>query len=345
MEFYEKYLKYKVKYLSLKNLKQNGGGKKLLGGGWEDATAFGKSCNDSSLGEKAKFPRDVDLSKDWKVNEYSISTKDILTFKNLKKESIEDNLTFDVIRKIYDEDAEKPVLFAMAGISKNSFCGTTEILAANEEKLRGKFKEVYMVNLNSLKNYQDDACQTYRNPRFDEIKKESEATGNPIKSMLRKDLSRSQLLDVYDGEIKLSQEIAKLIHKLIVENLALKKVHLLGKCAGGAICIDLVNESDIYEALYLAVPGSPIHILPLYKLSKERLEKMHFIFGWNANDDYEFNFNGKSSTEKEIYDEEMGKLEAAKNVGINYESYMFRPGNGHQPNPKLFDKIGKSVQN
>jgi len=147
MEFYEKYLKYKVKYLSLKNLKQNGGGKKLLGGGWEDATAFGKSCNDSSLGEKAKFPRDVDLSADWKVNDYSISTKGILTFKNLKKGGItEDNLKFEVIRKIYDEDAEKPVLFAMAGISKNSFCGTAEILVENQEKLRGKFKEVYMIN-------------------------------------------------------------------------------------------------------------------------------------------------------------------------------------------------------
>ncbi len=343
MEFYQKYLKYKGKYLSLKNLKQNGGGKKLLGGGWEDATAFGKLCNDSSLGVKAKFPRDLDLSKDWEVNEYSISTKDILTFKNLEKKSIEDNLTFDVIRKIYDEDAKKPVLFAMAGISKSSFCGTAEILAAKEEKLRGKFKEVYMVNLNSLKNYQDDACINYRNVRIAEIEKESEATGKPKKSIYRKDLSRSQLLDVYDGEIRLSQEMAKLIHKLIVENLGLKKVHLLGKCAGGAICIDLVNESDIYEALYLAVPGSPIHILPLYNLSKERLENMHFIFGWNENDDFAFNFNKRSSTEKEIYDEEMGKLEAAKNVGINYESYMFREGNGHQPNPKLFDKIAKSV--
>ena len=335
-------VKYKGKYLSLKNLKQNGGGKKLLGGGWEDATAFGKSCNDSTSA-KPKFPKDLDLSKDWEVNEYSISTKDILTFKNLEKKSIEDNLTFDVIRKIYDEDAKKPVLFAMAGISKNSFCGTAEILVENQEKLRGKFKEVYMVNLNSLKNYQDDACTTYRNARFAEIKKDSEATGKPIKSMLRKELTRPQLLDVYDGEIRLSQEMAKLIHKLIVENLGLKKVHLLGKCAGGAICLDLVNESDIYEALYLAVPGSPIHILPLYKLPVERLEKMHFIFGWNADDDYVFNFNGRSSTEKEIYDEEIGKLEAAKNVGIDYESYMFRPGNGHQPNPKLFDKIVKSV--
>ena len=32
-----------------------------------------------------------------------------------------------------------------------------------------------------------------------------------------------------------------------------------------------------------------------------------------------------------------------KNIRINYELYIFRPGNGHQPNPKLFDKIVKSV--
>jgi len=69
------------------------------------------------------------------------------------------------------------------------------------------------------------------------------------------------------------------------------------------------------------------------------------------NDDYAFNWNGRSSSEKEVYDEEMGKLEAKKKIGINYESYMFRPGNknpegkddGHQPPDKLFDKIAKSI--
>ena len=101
----------------------------------------------------------------------------------------------------------------------------------------------------------------------------------------------------------------------------------------------------------LAVPGSVTHITPLYNIPPKRLESMHFIFGWNENDDYAFNWNKRSSTEKEIYDEEMGKLEAKKKIGINYESYMFRPGNktpegkddGHQPPDKLFDKIAKSI--
>ena len=160
MDYHKKYLKYKSKYLLLKNNNNNQFG----GGGWEDATDFGKACNDSKS-EKPKFPRDVDFSADWKINKYMISTKDILTFKNLKLGKTEDELKFEVIRKTFESDGDKPVLFVMAGISTNSLCGTAEVLVRNHESLRGKFKEIYIINNNSFKAYQDDACQTYRDVR------------------------------------------------------------------------------------------------------------------------------------------------------------------------------------
>ena len=159
MDYHNKYLKYKSKYLSLKNEPNQFGG-----GGWEDATDFGKACNDSKS-EKPKFPRDVDFSADWKINKYMISTKDILTFKNLKLDKIEDELKFEVIRKTFETDGDKPVLFVMAGISTNSLCGTAEVLVRNHETLRGKFKEIYIINNNMFcsvynitQTYQEYEC-------------------------------------------------------------------------------------------------------------------------------------------------------------------------------------------
>ena len=38
----------------------------------------------------------------------------------------------------------------------------------------------------------------------------------------------------------------------------------------------------------------------------------------------------------------IGKLEEAMEVKLNYESYVFKPGNGHEINDKLIDKIAKS---
>ena len=55
MDFYNKYLKYKSKYLGLKNnfsFMQNGG---ALGTNldWESAVDFGKNCNSAAAGSKA----------------------------------------------------------------------------------------------------------------------------------------------------------------------------------------------------------------------------------------------------------------------------------------------------
>lgn len=287
MDYENKYLKYKTKYLTLRSLQ--------TGGGWDNAEAYGKT-----------LPTVLDLTG-WKLNQYNA-------------EYIKDTLTFNIIKYDFDESEDKPVLFAMAGISSKSFSNSAKVVVENINKLKGKFSSVYIINYDPLKTYQNAACGAY-----DQLKG---------KSMLRKELSDKELNVIYKAEIDLNIEIASIMNKIITEDLKLKDVHILGKCNGGFVGLELVSISPIYKALYLAVPGSPIHIQPLTKLSAKRLKEIDFIFGWNDNDDYKFNFTPESRMEKDIYDSEMEKLGASK-----YKSYMFPNGNGHEINKDLINKI------
>ena len=148
--------------------------------------------------------------------------------------------------------------------------------------------------------------------------------------------------ELYGPEREFTNKLAEDLHTLIKDKLKLTNVHLLGKCQGGSNVISIISTGDdIYKGLYLAVPGAAYNIEPLYKLSSERLEDITFIFGWNKDDEYGFGFN-ISINEKAVYDEEIGKLEEKKNVKLNYESYVFKPGNGHEINPELITKIAKT---
>ena len=211
MDFVNKYLKYKTKYLTLRSLQ--------IGGGWKDAEEYGKT-----------LPTSLDL-KGWKLKEFDALYKD-------------ETLTFNIIKYSFEEFEEsgyKPVLFAMAGISSKSFSNSAQVIVGNIEKLRGKFSSVYMINYDPLKQYQNKACESY-----DKIKADK-------KSMLRKDLSSKELGVIYKDEIDLNIEIASIMNEIITSKLELKNVHLLGKCNGGFVALELVSMSDIYKALYRQV--------------------------------------------------------------------------------------------
>jgi hypothetical protein len=328
MNYYSKYLKYKSKYLTFKNSLMfsqyggSGGGGGGGGGGeleWTSAVEFGKMCNDTlkkdgSKNDKPKFPRDLDLTG-WMKADINIDDK-----------------VLNVVKKTLNEDEGKPVLVAMAGISLNSFCGSAEIIVRNIDKLKNKFKAVYIINQDPYKAAQNKVCEA----------RDAIVTEKKLESRLRKELSQRALIEIYKPEIDLMIEMAKVINRIITGKLHLNNVHLLGKCNGGGIALELVSLSNVYKALYLAVPGNPIHIQPLMKLSPDRLEEISFIFGWNKNDNYDFKFQTASINEKAVYDEEIGKLEKALEIKLNYESYVFKPGNGHEINDKLIDKIAKS---
>ena len=307
MDFYSKYLKYKSKYLGLKNnfsFMQNGGA--LV---WNEDSSFGKKI--------------VDICKEKKNIELNLSgwvRTDI------------DGL--NIIKKSFAETIDKPVLVVMAGISAKSFCGSAEIVVKNVELLKDKFKAVYIINTAKYGEAQGAACNIKDN-MIKEI-------GRTRETVLRKDLSDEEFKKLYEPERLFTISLAKDIHKIITERLELTNVHLLGKCQGGSNMLELICLGDIYKALYLAVPGNAYHIKPLYKLSRDRLEEITFIFGWNKNDDYKFDWTTASYNEKAVYDEEIGKLEKAMDVKLNYESYVFKPGNGHEINDDLIKKIAKA---
>jgi len=326
MDYKNKYLKYKMKYLSLKQSKKEL--ENLTGGMWKDPSNIHQECS-----TKENKNKNLNL-KEWFVDEVDIETRGKLSFKN-KDGITEPNLKFNIIKKTFEGDERRPDLVAMAGLSFKSFCGSAEVITQNIDKLKNKFKNVYIINLNPFKDYQNDACKEYKKIFEDH-------NGNEDGYMFRTKRTPEEFNEIYGNEIKLDDEIAGIINEIITEKLKLTDVHVLGKCQGGSVSIQLVSKSDVYKALYLAVPGSPSHITPLYKISKERLEKMNFIFGWNDNDDYAFNFTLASINEKAKYDEEIGKLEFEKKANLNCQSYHFTPGNKHEINPELISKIANS---
>ena len=307
MDFYNKYLKYKSKYLGLKNnlsFLQRGGA--LV---WKEDSSFEKKL--------------VDICKEKK--------EIVLDLSGWVRTDIDG---LNIIKKSFEETSDKPVLVVMAGISAKSFCGSAEIVVNNIKLLKDKFKAVYIINTAKYGEAQGAACNI-KDAMIKEI-------GRTRETVLREDLSDVDFKKLYEPERLFTISLAKDIHKIITERLELTNVHLLGKCQGGSNMLSVISTGDeIYKALYLAVPGAAYNIEPLYNLTPTRLEDITFIFGWNKNDDYGFGFN-ISINEKAVYDEEIGKLEEYKKVQLNYESYVFTPGNGHEINSKLIAKIAKA---
>jgi hypothetical protein len=130
--------------------------------------------------------------------------------------------------------------------------------------------------------------------------------------------------DPYKPELLMNSNISLQTHE-IIKSLGLSNVHLLGKCNGGWIATLLLARSNIYEGLYLAVPGIPYSIKSLKTINRKRLDEINFVFGWTEQDCYEFHWckigtteKTKSKDEKERYDSIM------KEFGVkNYKSFMF----------------------
>jgi hypothetical protein len=93
------------------------------------------------------------------MNITEIPYKLIKTTHEFKKE-------LHLVKIVLDEkNNDKPVLFVLAGMSHNSFLGTSKIILSKLEKLKEKFKEVYLLQYESYKNEQTSACG-YRDELF-----------------------------------------------------------------------------------------------------------------------------------------------------------------------------------
>lgn len=252
---------------------------------------------------------------------------------------------FKIIKKILNEDESKPNLVAMAGFSEKSFCASTRVIVENLHKIQDIFNCVYIICFDEkvFKDYQSNACRI----RDDRIYREAIIRNN--KGALTKEISLLRELtpeevikekevynEIYQSEIELNELLGIVVDKLI-RCAKITNVHLLGKCAGGGVAIHTFTKSNIYKALYLAVPASPTNV---EHLITTKLEGRKIIIAWDKRDAYPFNW-GLSNQEMASYKRTLTELNA------DYSVYEFNAGN---PDPKiyheipdqLFDKIAES---
>ena len=184
--------------------------------------------------------------------------------------------TFRIVKKICSDDPAKPNLVAMAGFSKKSFDGTSKKIIDNLDKINKKFNAIYVIQYDEdkFKALQKEACSK----RDENINK-----------------GETDFEMIYQPETHLNDELGDVIDKLL-HHIGLTNVHLLGKCAGGGVAIHIFTKSNIYDALYLGVPGSPTAI----KHITDNIDTIHnkkFIFGWDQRDEFGFNWKKKSNEE------------------------------------------------
>lgn len=229
-----------------------------------------------------------------------------------------------IIKYNLTNNSNLPNLVLLSGFSNKSIINSSRVVFENINKIENKYQALYIFcySENEFKKYQKDACDLR-----DKMKE------NVLNSFNK----------IYESEIKLNDQLATIIDKCLRSpDLNLTNVHLLGKCAGGGLAIHTITKSNIYSGLFLSVPASPLNVEKLKELNKTQKNKIRFIFTWDKNDDYPFNWNRKSNEEKEYYDKTMKKLKIK-----NYESYIFdeEPKNKlekyqyHEISNGLFDKI------
>jgi hypothetical protein len=281
-----KYLKYKNKYIKLKIGNQFGGALNII-----DNT----NNRDTLIEFLAPIPHEIIPPKINKIT-YNINGNII-----------------HIVKIILNTD-DKPVLFALAGISHKSFIGTSAVILSKLDLLKKKFKELYLVEYESFREKQDNACS--------------------IRDSCRK--TSEDIYEIYKPELDMNNEIADNLNEIIL-NLGLTNVHLLGKCNGAWVVSLLLIKNAIYKGLYLAVPGIPFNVNILNELTEDRLKEINFVFGWIRQDGYKFNWNRQSFQEKEVYDRTMEAIQKEKGIKIKYKTKMY--DNKRDEDEKIYHEI------
>ena len=238
--------------------------------------------------------------------DFSMWTNYICMSLNEQVDITEMKCDFDIIQKI--NKPVGPVLVIMAGISTRSFCSTSQVISRNLDKLSAKFSKIYMINLNTFKEAQNKSCND------------------------RDKIQSSDIPTKFKPEIDFNELCGKIINRVITTlEPTSNDIYLLGKCAGGGIAIHTVIQSNIYKALYLAVPSSPINVQPILASPNQYLKNLIYRFSWNEQDPDPVSWGGKSVDQIKVYDTMNG-------LGYKYDSYMFKTGR-HEVSDEFIDKM------
>jgi hypothetical protein len=231
-----------------------------------------------------------------------------------------------IIKIVLNDEGDKPVLFALAGMSHKSFLGTSNIIISKLDDLATKFKEIYLLEYDSFTDDQKHAFKVQKK-LIDDAGQE-----NFEKMSIEDKLNGGFFEPVFETNNKIAQ-----LTKDIINNLELSNIHLLGKCNGaGIVTILITNDPDKYKGLYLAVPGISSSVQNLEKIDSDKLDDINFVFGWTKQDAYNYIWGLKSFEEKDRYDNIMQRI-IAKNNNIKYHSEMY--DNNCQPHESDYHEI------
>ena len=297
--YYLKYLKYKSKYLQKRLTLQKGGS--------PEAKELGEKCNGLEDAMK-NIIENLDLS-DWDLITTSVDT-----------------YSFNIIKKQLNKESENNLVM-MAGLSNRSFCASVKAIVDHLDLIKDKFNSVYFVDINAFKTEQNESCGV----------RDTKAKELGVQLPMGKQDLGDNFDKVFEPEIELNKKLAGIMNTLLIDKLKLNHIHLLGKCGGAGVAINTIPLSKVYDALYLAVPGTPDSLKPLFAIDKEKLNTMKVVAVWNDNDDFAFKW-GISRDEKATYDADLGGLQA-KAPGFTFVTKIYESGNGHEINPKIFELL------
>jgi hypothetical protein len=257
MFYKEKSLKYKNKYLVLKNLallNQRGG-----------ASITSMSEQDGSI-----FP-----IKD----KEKIITSSTYTFKiniNLTSYGLDGSFDINLVKIHLDNNLEKPILFVSAGFTDFSFLRAAYVILSKLKLLQTKFSAVFILDYSSMTIFQGDVCNKRKkvSGRFDD--KPEESLNREIALIIH---------NIFSTKLELSPFQKANIHLLGKSN------------GGWIVTLLLLLDPEIYKGLYLAVPGIPNPEVYLSMIPQKNLEEINFVFGFSQQDAYKFSFGEISNQE------------------------------------------------
>ena len=275
------YLKYKNKYLNLKN------NFNLIGGSEITKSTIIKDLKVilPELGLNTEDMEDFIPEKiNFKVNPTYIVNK---AGKVVSEDSDKDKIDLNLY-SIELNQKKEDILFIVPGLSDKSFKKSVKIISNNFHKLSTKFKKIYLINYSSFTNLQTAVCNTR-----DLIIETFDEKYKKFPDNLDEEHMRNFNM-IYTPELYFNKRIAKLLHEIVLY-LQLDNVYLLGKSNGAWITkLILDNKSNqIYKGLYLCTPAIPDGIKGLTIPINEFILRIFFI----KQDGYFFRFYGKSNEE------------------------------------------------
>jgi hypothetical protein len=316
------YLKYKNKYLNLKN-KFN-----LIGGSEITEHII---CDDlieilDGLNLNSKdIEKYISQKIIFKVNPTKVDNK----AGGLQPEKIDLNLYSIELNKDKED-----ILFIVPGLSNKSFKNSVKIISNNFCDLSTKFKKIYLINYSSFINLQTAVCNTR-----DLIIETFDEKYKKFPDNLDKEHIENFKM-IYTPELYFNKRIAKLLHEIVL-HLKLNNVYLLGKSNGAWITKLILDnsEKERYKGLYLCTPAIPDGIDGLKIPNDEFILRIFFI----KQDGYFFRFYGKSNEEICKYENQIGRIKNVEIIEIDNRDLEHKD-KYHELNDEMFDLIIKSLR-